>query len=223
MSYKDDRLNQIEAEISKLTNLKRNLRQREQDIKAREKYMSDPSQFQFNSVKQLKSDLGSALAPHMMPVNVGALNEVAWPFYFQASVDFGVNPTFSSNNHMKGFFQVDQEAAFLLMSISVMYDVDSTNASACRKAPLQVDFIDRQSSRRFNSEPVPIQMIGDNSTPLILPTPMLIMPNAVLDLDVSGINTTPQAKTGSGLIQFSFFGYRTRIENANKVLSTIFG
>lgn len=223
MSYKDERLNQIEAEISKLTNLKRNLRQREQDIKAREKYMSDPSQFQFNSVKQLKSDLGSALAPHMMPVNVGALNEVAWPFYFQAGVDFGTNPLISSSNHAKGFFQVDQEAAFLLMSISVMYDVDSANLSACRKAPLQVDFIDRQSSRRFNSEPVPIQMIGDNSTPLILPTPMLVMPNAFMDLDVSGINPIAQAKVGSGSIQFSLFGYRTRIENANKVLSTIFG
>lgn len=223
MSYKDDREYQIEAEINKLTNLKRDLRNREISIRAREQYLNQPQQFQANNLKQLKSDMGASLAPHMMPVNVGALNEVAWPFYFQASVDFGTDPSISTNNRKKGYFQVDQEAAFLMMSVSVMYGVDTNNLSACRKSPLQVEFIDRQSSRRFNSSPVPVQMIGDNSSPLIFPTPMLVMPNAFMDIEVSGINDTAQAKTGSGLIQFSFFGYRTRIENANKVLSTIFG
>lgn len=220
---RDERLNQINAEIDKLTDLKRQLRNREHSIKAREQNLNEPSQFQYNNLKQFKSDMASGLAAHMVPSNVGALNEVAWPFYFQASVDFGTDPSVSSSNRKKGFFQVDQEAGFLLMSISIMHMVNTSGQTATRLAPLQVDFIDRQSTRRFNSSPVPIQNIGDNSNPLVFPTPMLIMPNAFFDIEVSGLNETAQAKTGSGLMQFSFFGYRTRIENAQKVLSTIFG
>lgn len=220
---RDERLNQLHSEIDRLTDLKRQLRQREHSIRAREQSLSEPSQFQYNNIKQFRSELSGALAPHMMPSNIGALNEVAWPFFFQASVDFGTDPSISSSNIKSGFFQVDQEAAFLIMSISVMHLVNAANQTATRLAPLKVDFIDRQSSRRFNSNPVTVQTIGDNSNPLVFPTPMLVMPNAYFDIQVSGINETPQAKTGSGLMQFSFFGYRTRIENAQKVLSTIFG
>ena len=223
MSYGDERQNQIDSELQRLSNLKRQLRQQEKNIDVRSKMLTEPSQFQYNSTKALRNTLSGALAPHMMPVNVGALNEVAWPFWFQAEVDFGTSPILAQNIMKKTFFQIDQEASFLLMSITTNFGKDVNNLSALERAPVQVEFIDRQSSRRFNNAPIPLQMLGNNSNPTILPTPMLIMPNAFFDIQVSGLWPNPKQYIGSGLLEFSFFGYRTRVENADKVLSTIFG
>lgn len=222
---KDERLNQIQAEMQHLDNLKKQLRNREKSIKAREMVLANPSQFQYNAVKDLKQSLSDNLAPHMMPANVGALNEVAWPFFFQVNIDLGLNPNISDSLIRTNSFQIDQEACFLLMSISRSFGVDGSLDSATRRAPLSLDIIDRQSSRRFSSNPMPLQMIGTNSNPTILPTSMFVYPNAFLDFTIRGLPpaTAPQAFVGSGLIQLSCFGYRTRIENAQKVLSTIFG
>ena len=90
-------------------------------------------------------------------------------------------------------------------------------------APLQVEIRDRQSSRQFNDRPIPMQMIGKKSRPTVLPTPLLIMPNAFIDVTVSSWLTGSQATVGSGKMQFSFYGYRIRVEDADKVMSTIFG
>jgi hypothetical protein len=220
---RDERLNNIQAEMQHLTNLKRQLREQEKSLDVRAKTLAEPAQFQRNNVKEFKEQMGANLAPHMLPSNVGALNEVAWPFFFQVDIDFGQNPELSINRRVRSFFQVDQEAAFLLMSVSVAYSKDDTNNSALESAPVQVEFIDRQSSRRFNNSALPLQMIGTNSNPMIMPTPMYIQPNAILDVEASGMQETPFSYAGSGKVQFSFFGYRTRVENAQNILSTIFG
>lgn len=219
----DERLNQIRAEIQTLTNIKRQLRQQEASLEARARALPNEVQFGRNSLKELKQELSNNLPQHMLPANVGALNEVAWPFFFQANLDFGQNPELSTVRQVSSFFQVDQEASFLLMSISVMFSRDENNASAIEQSPVEIELIDRQSSRRFNNAPIPLQMIGSNSNPLVLPTPMLIMPNAILDVKASGMQIVPNQYTGSGRFQLSFFGYRTRVENASNVLSTIFG
>jgi hypothetical protein len=222
MSYADDRSNQIQAQIQHLTNLKRVLREREKDLNARARYLDQPRTMPANSVKGLRNALLGNLPSHMVPGNVGGINEVTWPFYFQINMDVGTNPTISSNSLFKGFFQVDQEAALLLMSMDISYSTNALGQSATSLAPLQVDLIDRQSSRRFSNEPIPLQMIGHNSNPSIMPTPMYIMPNAFLDVSVSGQSPIPMTYTGSGKFQLSFFGYRIRTEDAGKVLSTIF-
>jgi hypothetical protein len=222
MSYGNEKENELDARIAQLENMRRDIRSREKSVQARSQYLSGPSQFAYSGLKNLHGEMKANLAPHMLPANVGALNEVAWQFFFQAQVDIGTNPTISTSLIKKSYFQVDQEAAFILMSVSRAHLVDG-NGSATEMAPLKVEFIDRQSSRRFNSGAVPLQQIGNNSNPSIFPTPMLLMPNAFLDIEVSGMSATPFAYTGSGLVQFSFFGYRTRVENAQKVLSTIFG
>lgn len=219
----DDRLNQIHADIAHLTNLKKQLRNQEKSLKAREQYLNQPQQFQYGGAKEMKANLQGALAPNMMPANVGGLNEVAWPFYFQVPITFGADPTISSTIVAKNSYQIDQEAAFIWMSLGVTYNTDAADLSGLIKAPIQVQIFDRQSSRQFNSTPVPVQMIGSNSQPTILPTGMFLQPNAFLDVQVSGLRDIAQTQTGSGDLQFSFFGYRTRIENASKVLSTIYG
>jgi hypothetical protein len=169
---------------------------------------------------KLKSNLKSILPPHMVPGNVGGLNKVAWPFWFQVNFDLGTNPTYSPATRQTQSFQVTNEAAFLLMAISRKSYAYSTSGEL---SPLQIEIRDRQSSRQFNDRPIPIQMIGIKSRPSILPTPLLMMPNAFIDVTMSSWLQGSQVTAGSGKFQFSFFGYRVRVEDADKVLSTIFG
>ena len=225
MSYQDERLYQIQAEINHLQNLKRQLRDREKSLKAREMYLNSPQTFPVNNVKNLKQTLGASLPSFMVPGNVGGINEVTWPFLFQANLDFGANPSLADNVFARSFYQVDQEAAFLIMGISRAHQTDAAGASATILAPIQIELIDRQSSRRFNSAPIPLQMIGQNSLPSIMPVPFYLQPNAAIDIVASGIPAAanPVDFSGSGEFQLSFFGYRIRTEDAGKVLSTIFG
>ena len=171
-------------------------------------------------VATLKSNLAQVIPAYMMPGNVGGYNKVTWPFWSQVNFDFGTNPTYSSSTRQTQSFQVTQEAALLLMSISRKSYGYSTSSEL---APLQVEIRDRQSSRQFNDRPIPMQMIGKKSRPTVLPTPLLIMPNAFIDVTVSSWLTGSQATVGSGKMQFSFYGYRIRVEDADKVMSTIFG
>lgn len=218
----DDRMNALQAQINHLTQVKRALREREKTLNARNIYLNSPQSFPANSVKSLKDSLFGRLPSHMVPGNVGGINEVCWPFYFQMRFDLDQDPSIVDSVFTKSSFQVDQEAAFLMMSISRSHQTDAAGASATILAPLQIEIIDRQSSRRFNNAPMPLQMIGQNSNPSIMPTPMYIQPNAFVDVTVNGINTIAQSFNGSGQFELSFFGYRIRTEDAGKVLSTIF-
>jgi hypothetical protein len=225
MSYQDDRSNQIQGEINRLNNIKRALREREKSLNARQQYLDNPQAFPVNNIKGLRNSLLGNLPNFMMPGNVGGINEVTWPFYFQVNIDMGDDPTVSQHNFSitKNFFQVDQEAAFLLQSVGRSHSTNAAGQSATFSAPLQIELIDRQSSRRFSDKPFPLQMVGLDSIPSVFPTPMYIQPNAFLDVIVNGIPELEQHYNGSGLFQLSFFGYRIRTEDAGKVLSTIFG
>lgn len=218
----DDRSNQLQAELQRLTNLKRVLRVREQDLKARNRNLASQPSMASNNIKSLRSSLLGSLPNYMMPGNVGGINEVTWPFLFAINMDIGSDPTISSNIYTRGSFQVDQEACFLLMGVSIAYNTNDAGQSATALAPLQVEFIDRQSSRRFNDKPMPIQMIGGDSNMSIFPTPMYVQPNAFLDVSVNGILAEEIDVVGSGSMQFCFFGNRMRIDDSGKVLSTIF-
>lgn len=218
----DPRIYQLQCEIDRMDRLTRQLRTREEDIKARTRALAEPKQFATNSVRDLKKTLDSSLGYFFRPSNVGGINEVSWPFWFQASVDFGQDPTISRFTPQRTFFQVDQEACLLLMGISVMYSTDINQVSALQRAPISVLVQDRQSSRFFMNNHMPVQVIGDNSNPSVLPCPMFMYPSGFVDIEVRGINETPQTFVGSGQMQFSFFGLRCRVENAQNVLSTIF-
>lgn len=218
----DDRLNQIQAEMQRLTNIKRALREREKSIDARARFIGTAGTMPANNVKGLRNSLLGNLPNFMMPGNVGGINEVTWPFLFNTNINIGDDPSISSSAYTRASFQVDQEACFLIMAISVAFNTNAAGQSAVANAPLQVEIIDRQSSRRFNDKPMPIQMIGTDSCPSILPVPMYVPPNAFIDFVINGIPDTAQAFDGSGSFQLSFFGNRIRIEDAGKVLSTIF-
>lgn len=172
--------------------------------------------------KSMVAKLRKFLPDHLIPSNVGGYDSVAWPFWFSVNFDFGTNPTLSTATRQTQSFQVTQEAAFMLMAV---YRKSYEYGTSGELGPYQMEIRDRQSSRQFNDRAIPIQMIGNKSRPSIIPTPMVIAPNAFIDVTMSSWlpSGVSQATTGSGKHQFTFFGYRTRMENADNLLSLIYG
>lgn len=169
----------------------------------------------------LKQELIQKLPAYLMPGNVGELNSVSWPFFFSLEFDFGDDPTLDLNTRQTQNFRVDQEAAFIW---NTLFLGANNYATAGYLGPYQITIRDRQSSRQLNDAPLPLQMIGTKSNPSVLPTPFLIMPSALIDTEMSSwlpagvsMNTS-----GSSKIQLTFGGYRVRIQDAQKVLSTIY-
>lgn len=206
-------------QINQLLSIRENLRAQERGLRARAQTLS--TQPNINK-KNLRESMGSYIPAHLMPGNVGTLNSVVWPFWFPVDFDFGASPTFTSTTAQQQTFQVDQEAAILLVGITRQADSYST---AGHLAPLSITVRDNQSSRQFNDTPIPIQMISNQGgIPTQLPTAMLIMPNATIAVQMScwlapGIS---QTTAGASHQQFSFFGYRVRIEDTEKVMSSVF-
>ena len=172
-------------------------------------------------MSSLHDTLKAFLPSYMMPGNVGQINKVTWPFWEVVTFDFGVNPTWSNATRQTKSFQVTQEAGFLLTGVSRKsygYNIASD------LGPLQVELRDRQSSRQFNDRPIPLQMFGKRSRPSVLPTPMLLLPNAFVDvIATSWLTTSTMTTVGTGKFDLVFHGYRIRVEDQDKVLSTIFG
>lgn len=173
-------------------------------------------------MSNLKDQLDKVIPPYQRPSNVGPMNVVTWPYYHDVSFDLGTNPTWTSSSSQTRNFQVSQEAGFLLMAVG-RNAWDSSHAGDL--APLQIEIRDRQSTRVFNDRPMPIQNIGKKKDPTVFPTPMLIAPNAIIEVIASSwVDSTVSMPTvGIGKFDLFFFGYRIRIEDLNKVQSTVFG
>ena len=226
MASEDQMLNRIRQVVQETNQMKTSaasLRGRAQAL------ASQPVMAGGNS---LANNLRSFLPNHLVPQNVGNINHVSWPFYY--TVDFDLSTTspwianagdLTASTKLEASFQVSQEAAFLLTAVTRHAN---QYGEAGDLGPLQVEFRDRQSSRFFNNRPIPIQVFGQKGYETILPTPMILMPNAFFDITLStfladGVTQDTPGDAGSGKHTFTFIGYRFRIEDAKKVLSSIYG
>lgn len=214
-------LNELNQEIDSLNRMKNQLLRQGRGLDARREALSTLPQI---NKTDLRGSLKEFIPEHLMPGNVGAFTSVVWPFWFPVDFDFGTNPTIQGGGITQQIqnFQVTQEGAILLIGISRQADSYSTSGHL---GPWTVEIRDNQSARQFNDRPIPIQMIADGKgRPTKLPIAMMLMPNALIQVTMS--NWLPggvvQNTTGSGHHQFAFFGYRVRIEDAEKVLSTVF-
>lgn len=168
----------------------------------------------------LQKKLLKILPSGLVPSNVGEYYSVAWPFTYTIDFDFGTNPTYGPATSQTQSFQNTQEAAFIFTQISRKSDDYSTSGEL---APLQLTIKDRQSTRQFNDQPVPIQIIPKKSPYLTLEVPLIILPNAFIDFIVSSWLPANQATVGTSKHSFFLKGYRTRTEDIGTVLSTIYG
>lgn len=169
----------------------------------------------------LAENLAAILPPELLPANVGHINKVAWEFYYEFTFDLGTDPLIANTLRQRGSVQVSQEAAFIATGI-VRHADDYTEAGDL--GPFQIEIQDRQSTRFINDEPIPIQMIGQKGYYTSYPTGFLFMPNAFIDMFFSSWlpNGQSQQTFGDGLHKFILHGYRTRIEDVQNVLSTVF-
>jgi hypothetical protein len=195
------------------------------DMRARRQALS--SEPVVTQGEHLRNSLSRFLPGHLMPKNLGKLGQSVWPFYYDVSFDLSTTtdwPDLTSNTRQVRSFQVTQEAAFIFMAVSRHANDYSAGGDL---GPLTIEFRDRQSSRFFNDSPIPIQMIATKGFWTILPTGMILLPNAFFDctmatsLDDGVVQNTEPASTGKN--KFTFFGYRCRVDDAKNVLSTVFG
>ncbi len=204
---------------------KQALRRDERMIAARERGRgmgSLPDQLADGDAARLKKNMERFLPAHLVPGNVGPLYGTSWFFFQSVAFDFGVAPTILPSTSQTSSFQVTQEAAFIVMAISRTAPPTATGGGL---GPWQIKLVDRQSSRQLNDRPIPLQAIGTESMPTVLPSPYLIMPNAFIDVTMSTWITAPlgQLLAGPTTHEIAFYGYRVRLENATELLSTIYG
>lgn len=205
-------MNDSDYEIQKIFEERRNIRARERAFRRHNNNKE--------SNMNLAEYLNGTVPPKLRAGNVGNIDKVTWQFWYPLVFDFGINPTYSTSTKQVKAFQVSNEAAFLLMAIG-RKAWDDTIASDL--APLQIELRDRQSSRQFNDRPIPLQMIGKKSRRTVLPTPMLIAPNAFLDATMTSFVQADMPTVGIGKHELYFFGYRIRGEDMNKMYASIFG
>lgn len=211
----------LNSQVEQLLGVRETLRAQERGLNARARTLS--TQPAINNVN-LRQSLGEFVPPHLMPGNVGPLNAVVWPFWFPIDFDYGDNYTIKGGGQdlQNQTFQVTQEAAMLLVAVTRQAD---TYGTAGHLGPWAFTVRDNQSSRQFNDAPIPVQMISRmGGLPTKLPTAMLLMPNAQIQVQMNSWVPagTNQPTVGSSHMQLNFFGYRIRIEDTAKVMSSVF-
>lgn len=173
----------------------------------------------------LKQNLDRSLPQNMRPGNVGSINRVFWPFWFTFTA-----PTLTPNSASQGFTTITQEAAFVLMSYSkAVYKktagptqytyIDPNDPSASGAVDgLKFTLKDSSSTRVFHNSPIEIDQIGHPEFPSVLPTPILFLPNATIEITYNNDHPTDT------FVPFvTLFGYRVRIEDAQALLGTVVG
>jgi hypothetical protein len=176
------------------------------------------------SASSLKATLDRALPASLRPGNVGSINRVIWPFWFTFSA-----PELTPNSSSQGFVTITQEAAFVLMSYSKsVYKktagptytyVDPNDYTAAGQTDgLKFTLKDAQSTRTFHNAPLELDAVGLPEFPSVLPTPILFLPNSTIEITYQNDNASD-----TYVPYVTFFGYRVRIEDAQRILSTVVG
>ena len=179
-----------------------------------------------DSARQLNANLRNALPPRMVPGNIGDINRVIWPFFFPFNA-----PELTPNTSTIASVTVTQEAAFIWMSWSkavfqkttgptqyTYIDPQNFNSDLGGVNGLTTALRDASSTRVFNGSPTEIDTMGDANQPSVLPTPIMFLPNATIEL-----NFTNNHPTNTYVPFVTMFGYRVRIQDAQKILSMITG
>lgn len=175
-----------------------------------------------NTPRNFMRNMKSALGETLMPGNVGDLNTVIWPFFFTTQFSL-VNP----NETFSASYTVTQEASFIWMSYTkAVYSysapdftyIDPDQPGAAGLAPnLSVTFEDSQSGRSFVNFPLDLDNVGNPRFPSKFPKPMLVLPNANMQIQFSNSDA---ANIYAPFV--TVFGYRMRMEDAQRLLSTVY-
>lgn len=185
-----------------------------------------------NGAQALSEKFSKGILSGFRPGNLGDINSAIWPFWFQFSTPAnGIVPGQSLVNS----FSVTQEAGYLLRQISQVTFLQQEDSSWSYIDPFYFDeganspnglvfsLEDASSSRNFNgTTQKDIACLGNANFPWIYPSTMFMLPNQTMFLNLS--NTTDQLGTGQTFMCFvTVMGYRVRVADAARILSTVSG
>jgi hypothetical protein len=216
--------------LTQLVNSKANaLKVRESQIKQGQ-LPNTSTQNLYQNLRQNLSGMGdvptaqNASPPSgLAPGNVGDINMVIWPYFFTTDIP---NLPLSANQTFQTGFSNTYEAAFIFMSFTKTVYLNDAGSwgwlnpdTQFPNAPgLVFTLRDSSSSRQFYDKPIDIDQYGHPRHPTKFPRPIMLLPNQVMQIQFT--NTHPFNQ----YIPFiTVFGYRLRIEDAQKFLSLIYG
>jgi hypothetical protein len=174
----------------------------------------------------MEAKLKATLPSYLAPGNVGDINKVIWPFMF---VTEDVGPIAPLTN-VRTQYSVTQEAAFVVthyVKSVYSYDngtgeityIDPNDYNTPGLAPnLGFTIRDAQSAREFFNGVVELDNYGNPRWPTKIPSPFLVIPNGIME-----VNFFNDDAANYYIPRLTFFGYRIRVENAEAMLSTIYG
>lgn len=215
-------LNNLRNQVSSIKNI---VDSKANAVAAREAQVRQ-LQVPMNNARDLEKNLQRNLGPMLAPGNVGDINQIIWPFYFTTEVP---SSSLAQNETFQTGFSVTQEACFVLMSITkVVYLESAPNefvyadpndySVAANSCPgLQFTIRDGSSSRQFFNFPMEMSHYGNPRFPTKLPRPIMFLPNQ--NVQIAFTNTHESNKY---LPTITGFGYRMRIEDAQRFLSLVY-
>lgn len=185
------------------------------------------SQVPMNNARDLERNLQRNVGPMLAPGNVGDINKIIWPFYFTTDTP---TESLAQNETFQTGFQVTQEASFILMAITktvyfetnpnefVYADPNDSTVSANSCPGLQFTLRDGSSSRQFFNFPMEMSHYGNPRFPTKLPRPIMFLPNQNVQIAFTNLH-----ESNLYLPRITCFGYRMRVDDAQKFLSLVYG
>lgn len=230
---KQAELQKLQQQVNGLTAI---VNSKERSIKLRESQLKQ-GQRQLNGFGRMGSDnnpaanlqanIANSAGSMLTPGNIGDINSVIWPFYFPTDL---LDSPLEPNQTFQTGFSVTQEAAFIMMSFSksvylvegedpdqtwTYLDPDQQNPSA---PGLTFTLRDQSSSRQLFNQPIPMDGYGNPRFPTKFPRPVMLLPNQVMQIEFTNSHASnvyyPIITT---------FGYRIRIDQAQNLLSLVYG
>ncbi len=181
---------------------------------------------QKSGAKGLEQKFDHGILSGFRPGNIGDINQVIWPFSFVFSSQ-DVNPGSSVINS----FSVTQEAGFIMRSMTkqvylkdgfgfyTYIDPYAVSESTNSANGLSFTLKDAQSSREFNGRAAQdIDTIGNANFPTMYPSSIFLLPNQTMQILFTNNHPTNIYRP---FVVVS--GYRIRVSDAQKILSTVTG
>jgi hypothetical protein len=226
MSY-EQKMSELQRLRSQVDSLSQIVQSKARNLDMKENQLRQ-GQISVENARDLEVNMNRNLGPMLAPGNLGDINKIIWPYYFSTELPaepIGPNETFQTG------FSITQEAAFIMMSYTkVVYDatppfdvawqyLNPNEDGIDNLAPeLTFTFRDGSSSRQFFNSAIEIGHYGNPRFPTKFPRPIMFLPNQ--SVQVAFVNSHP---TREYVPILTAFGYRMRIEDAQNLLSLVYG
>lgn len=220
------KMNELQNLRKQVTCLNDFIESKAKQIEIRESQLKQ-GQLPNNGPQNLQYNMRNALEPMLTPGNIGDINSVIWPFFFTTDVP---DSPLANGETLQTGFSVTHEAAFIMMSFTkVVYLVEGEvpndswtyldpDAGQPSAPGLTFTLRDGSSSRQLFNTPMLIDNYGHPRYPTKFPRPVMLLPNQVMQIAFT--NSHP---TNLYVPFISAFGYRIRVEEAQKLLSLVYG